>query len=69
MQACKQTNLSFLRGEIGRQKRRWVDKAYKLSIQYTRLSVKSKYCINGYDNFFKTIPNNIYFNITLICNP
>lgn len=49
MQACKQTNLSFLRGEIGRQKRRWVDKAYKLSIQYTRLSVKSKYCINGYD--------------------
>lgn len=52
MQASKQTNLSFLRGEIGRQKRRWVDKAYKLSIQYTRLSVKSKYCINGYDTFF-----------------
>lgn len=37
MQASKQTNLSFLRGEIGRQKRRWVDKAYKLSTQYTRI--------------------------------
>lgn len=50
MQASKQTNLSFLRSEIGRQKRRWVDKAYKLSIQYTRLSVKSKYSMD--DNFF-----------------
>lgn len=43
------------------KKRRWVDKAYKLSIQYTCLSVKSKYSINGYDSFFLNHPKQYIF--------